>query len=249
VRGVGDGLIGELWQRALSATGQFGVDPVADARAAHDVQEPDVLIEVRSAEQPGARLFPTVDTAIVAEHGMRPDHRAERIHTERRPRIEEGEVDAGSLIRNESPCGDPLRRRAGAYAAAEYEVEELACRLGEPLKLDPEVADRVRFLPAGEHPRAQHVGLLAGGIDAAHIGFDEEGQHMFMAVDLPEPLTHRSSSRPPASSIVSSSGGASAGHPVGRPATSASSCFGCSLSACLRPRARRVREVRTGRDR
>ena len=62
----------------------------------------------------------------MAEQGVRPDRRAERIHAQGRPPDEEGEVDAGTLISHEPPHGEPVGRRDGADAAAAHEVEELA---------------------------------------------------------------------------------------------------------------------------
>ena len=69
-----------------------------------------------------------------------------------------------------------LGRRAGAYAATADEVAKLARLVFDAFELDPEVADRVRFLPARQHPRAQHAGLLTRRIDPPDVGLDQERQ-------------------------------------------------------------------------
>jgi hypothetical protein len=42
--------------------------------------------------------------------------------------------------------------------------------------LQPQITLRLRLVPAGQHPAAEHPGLFPGGIDAPGVGIQEEGQ-------------------------------------------------------------------------
>ena len=173
---IGESGLRQLRERALQVRREVNIDAVTDPWTPHDMKEADVLLEVSPTEEPGAHFGAVVAPSFMGEHRRRSQERSQGVNGQRRAPVQKGEIHPGSLIGDEPPCGDAIRRRIGANAAAADHVVDFT-RLGvDPLELDPEIANRIRLLPARKHPRAQHAGLLTGGVDAAHVRLEQEGQ-------------------------------------------------------------------------
>ena len=82
--GFGESLLGHLWQRVHQVVPEFQVDAVADPGAAHLVDETDVLLDGRPAEEPLLQGPPVVAPPRSAEHLVAVEFRPERLRRERR---------------------------------------------------------------------------------------------------------------------------------------------------------------------
>jgi hypothetical protein len=170
LRGVVERQLGELRERVGEVVGKVEVDAVADPRAAHDMQQPQVLVEVGPPEQPSAHLGPVRGPLIVRIDRVGTERHPQGIDAERRAALDERKIDAGATVGEKPPGGHPVGRPVGTDSAAAREM------LSAAAQLDPQVADRLLLVAARKHPRAEHAGLLARRVDPPRIGLEQERQ-------------------------------------------------------------------------
>ena len=190
--GLRQRLFGQLRQRIQQMGREIDIDPVADAWAAHDVDQPDVLVDGCPAEETALHLPPVVATAAVAEHLVAVQSDAQPVRRQRHAAsLGQRHVDSRPLRRDEPPGRDRVRLPAGLDAAAAGEV------LAPALELDPQVADRLGVVAPAEHPRLEDPALLAGRVDAALAGGEQERQQHVHRRRLARTV-HAAQQQPPA---------------------------------------------------
>jgi len=170
LRGLGQRLVGESRQRVDQVLGQLDVDPVADARRAHHVDQTDVLIERGTAEQVPLDRRSVVAAAVVPEHLVAVERGTQRVGRQGHAALDQVQVHTRPAGRDEPPGVHRIGRAVGLDAAAAD--EELAVAL----ELDPQVADRLGVVATAEHPALEDAALLAGGVDSPLPGGQQERQ-------------------------------------------------------------------------
>ena len=174
-RRVVDRRVGQLGQRVVEVLRQIDVDPVADTRVPHDVQQAEVLVEVGPSVQPAAQDASVCGSSVLGPHRIAADLGAELLRGQRgasaaSDRLHEVEVDARSTVGHEPPVPHRVGVAVRLDPASERDVVLVACHL------QPQVAGGLRFVAAREHPRAQHPRLFACRVDATHVRVEQERQ-------------------------------------------------------------------------
>ena len=189
-------LLGELRQRVHEMLRKFRVDPVADPGVAYQVDQADVLVDGRSAEETVLDLAPVVaplalveNLTAVVEGGAQALGREGNVAA-----TDQTEVHAGALGSDEPPGCDGVGRPVGLDAAAAGEV------LAPALELDPQVADRLGVVTPAEHPRLEDPRLLAGRVDLPLPGGQQERQQHVHRRRLARAV-HAAQQQPPAAEV------------------------------------------------
>ena len=129
------------------------------------------------------------------------------VHAEWNPVLDQGQINPRATVGDEPPGAHPLGGTIGPDPAPADQVLRLApgafvagALTSGAGELDPQVPRRLGVVSPGEHPGAQHRGLLAGRVDATGVGVQQERQQHVHGGGLARAVDP-SQQQPPASEV------------------------------------------------